>query len=299
MISVLIPVYNYRIQSLVENLCLQFENIECNWEILLSDDASNMKFRIQNSEFINTINNPQVKLFQQEINLGNAANRNYLITQASYVWLLFLDADVIPVNNDFISVYVKKMQSTKQEIISGNIIYSNKNTLAHLLRWKYGKEKEEIAFEIRKSNSILNLRGANFAIIKELACKINFPILKENYGFVDTRFFLQFEENQVFVIENPVYHLGIEENSVFMIKTKKAMVNALFLLNNNDELSLQISIISNYKKVRFFKGFLAKIYLRFHAYLEKNLESEKSYIFIFQIYKILYLSYLDVSENRH
>jgi len=298
MISVLIPVYNYKIQSLVLNLLHQFENINCKWEILLSDDASTIEFLTENFKFINKLDNLNVKLFQQKINLGNASNRNYLIEKASYDWLLFLDADVLPVHNNFISIFNDKLESTYKDIIAGNVIYDNKNPLPHLLRWKYGKKKEEIAFNERIKNTILNVRGANFAIRKSLALKLNFPVLKEKYGFVDTRFFLQFKKDRICIIENPVYHLGIEENKVFLQKTKKAISNALFLLNTNDKLAVQISLIANYKKIRFLKEILSKIYSIFRLSFEKKMFSDKPSVFIFQVYKILYISYLDVVENR-
>ncbi|WP_457619110.1 glycosyltransferase family 2 protein [Lutibacter sp.] len=297
MLSILIPVYNYGVQLLVENLLIQLESIDCRWEILLSDDASNEEWIKQNSKFVSKLNNSQIKLFQQEINVGNAANRNFLIAQASYDWLLFLDVDVIPVTFNFLSIYKKKMQSISQEIIAGNILYDNKNPLPHLLRWKYGKAREQILFKGGNKNIILNIRGANFAIKKELAVKKNFPILKEKYGFIDTRFFLQFTKSQIYFINNSVYHLGIEENKVFLEKTKKAIVNALFLLNQNEKLSKQIMLISIYKKIRIFKRILAKIYLRCHFSFEKNIMSKKPSILIFQAYKILYISYLDTFKN--
>lgn len=297
MISILIPVYNYNIQPLIENLLIQIEGIDYKWEILISEDASNEDLIRLNSEFVNKLNNSQIKLFQQEINIGNAANRNFLIEQVSYEWLLFLDADVLPVESNFITTYLKQMLSTSFEIITGNIVYDSKNPLPHLLRWKYGKEKEEVAFIDRKNNPILHCRAANFAIKRSLAQKINFPILKEKYGFVDTRFFLQFSETEICVIENPVYHLGIEENSIFIAKTKKAIVNALFLLNSQDKLSKKITLISTYHKVRVFRGILAKVYSKFHLYFEKKLVSKKPSIFIFQVYKLLYISYLDVTKS--
>jgi len=298
MISVLIPVYNYKIQSLVLNLLHQFENINCKWEILLSDDASNDELLTDNFKFINKLDNLNVKLFQQKINLGNASNRNYLIEKASYDWLLFLDADVLPVHHNFISVLKDKLDSTNKDIIAGNVVYDHKNPLPHLLRWKYGKNKEEIAFNERIKKTILNVRGANFAIRKSLALKLNFPVLKEKYGFVDTRFFLQFKKDRICIIENPVYHLGIEENKVFLQKTKKAISNALYLLNTNDKLAVQISLIANYKKIRFLKEILSKIYSVFRLSFEKKMCSDKPSVFIFQVYKILYISYLDVVENR-
>jgi len=297
MLSILIPVYNYGVQLLVENLLIQLESIDCRWEILLSDDASNEEWIKQNSKFVSKLNNSQIKLFQQEINVGNAANRNFLIAQASYDWLLFLDVDVIPVTFNFLSIYKKKMQSTNKEIIIGNIAYDENKPQPHLLRWKYGKEKEQVDFEEIKSKPILHARGANFAIKKTLAEKMNFPILKEKYGFVDTRFFLQFTKNQICVVNNSVYHLGIERNNIFLEKTKNAIVNALFLLNKNDKLAKQITLISTYRKIRIFKRILAKIYLKNYLFFERNMMSKKPSVFIFQIYKLLYISYLDVFEN--
>jgi len=298
MISVLIPVYNYNIQPLLRSLISQFETVNCDWEILLSDDASTKEVKTQNLNFIETLNSKQINLYQQKVNVGNAANRNFLITKATFDWLLFLDADVLPVNSNFISNFIKSMQSTSNKIIAGNIIYDTENPLPHLLRWKYGKAKEQKSLKERKNETILNCRGANFAIKKALVKKVNFPILQEKYGFVDTRFFLQFNENQIYVLENPVYHLGIEENSIFLNKTKKAIANALFLMNTDKELSTKISLVSKYKKVRTLKYFLSKVYLKLHEKIERNLESKKPSVFLFQIYKMLYLSYLDAFKNR-
>ncbi|MFK5959171.1 MAG: glycosyltransferase family 2 protein [Lutibacter sp.] len=297
MISVLIPVCNYNLQPLIKSLVAQFQQVNYDWEILVSDDASTKEFSIENSDFIHKINKQQIKLYQQEINVGNAANRNYLISKATFDWLLFLDADVLPVNANFIATYINIMQSASKEIIAGNIIYDAEKPLPHLLRWKYGKATEQKSLEVRKNKSILNCRGANFAIKKKVAGKAIFPILKEKYGFVDTRFFLQFKESQIYVLENPVYHLGIENNSVFLNKTKKAIANALFLMNTDKKLSLKILLVSKYMKIRIFKFILFRVYSKFHQNIEQNLLSKNPSILLFQLYKLLYLSYLDVSKK--
>lgn len=293
MISILIPVYNYNIKMLVENLLTQFKNIDCKWEILISDDASKDGIKRSNLDFINNLNLGSVKLFQQEKNIGNTSNRNILIDEASFNWLLFLDADVLPVSTNFLTNYIKYMRSTTQDIISGNIIYDCKNPLPHLLRWKYGVKKEQVSFNERQNNLVMHARGANFAIKRKLAQKNNFPILKEKYGFVDTRFFLQFSKDKFCVIENPVFHLGIETNEKFLQKVKKAVVNALFLLNSEDKLFKKITLISIYQKIRIFKFILSKTYLLFYKFFESKLLSKNPSILYLQVYKILYLSYLD------
>ena len=117
MISVLIPVYNYNVQPLVENLLLQFESINCKWELFLSDDVSDVHYKKSNTNYIDGLNLMNVKLFQQEINIGNAANRNFLIEKATNDWLLFLDVDVLAVKDDFLSKYINEMKSTNKDQI--------------------------------------------------------------------------------------------------------------------------------------------------------------------------------------
>lgn len=296
-LSILIPIYNYDIQLLIKSLLFQLKEIDFKWEILLSDDASNQDIKNKNKEFIESINKFNVKLFYQKKNIGNAGNRNYLINYAQYDWILFLDADVLPVNDNFIKKYITQIQNTDKEIIAGNIIYDQNNPLPHLLRWKYGKSKEEVGLFERQKHPIIHLRGANFAIKKKLILHNNFPILKEKYGFVDTRFFLQFHKNQVNVIENPVYHLGIESNEVFLKKTKSAIKNALFLMKTNDKLANKISLISGYKNIRISRYFLAMLFDKIKLILERKIVSEKPSVTAFQVYKVLYLSYLDIFKS--
>lgn len=296
--SILIPVFNYDVRALIENLLFQLKGIDCSYEIVLSDDNSNSYFRNTNNEYIKNLNNDRVKLIQQSSNIGNGVNRNCLIKNASYEWLLFLDADVFPVFSTFISVYIAEMRSTLKEIISGNIVYELHSESKHLLRWKYGVKKEQISFKERKKRSIISLRGANFAIKKDLAVKNNFLHLIEDYGFVDTRFFLQFKQYQVSVVENPVYHLGIESNEVYFEKMKKSIRNALFMFHENNEVVVaSISIISNYKKVRLLKNILGLLYEISNKKLKKNIVSSAPSIFVFQMYKLLYIAYLDSSKD--
>jgi hypothetical protein len=292
MISVLIPVHNYLIQHLVNGLYKQLQLLQIDWELLISDDASEEKFKKQNIEFISSLSSENIKFFSQKNNIGNAANRNFLGTNASHKWLLFLDADTLPVYQNFIQLYLNRMQTTEKSIISGNVIYKSDGNKS-LLRWKYGKKKEELTLKKRKKNPKLTARGANFAIKKDVFIHNKFYLLKEKYGFVDTRFFLQFNSNQFDLIENPVYHLGLESNKVYLEKIKNAVANALFLLKSNDEVSKEITLIGFYKKVRFCKRFFSFLFTILKGVLEKNLISDTPLIFNLQLFKLLYISKLD------
>jgi len=296
MISVLIPVHNYLIQSLVENLYQQLKELEIDWEILISDDASEENIKNQNFKFISNLSNGRIQFHSQKSNIGNAANRNFLGNTAKQDWLLFLDADTLPVHKNFIELYMRRISSSESPIISGNVVYRNDEN-SHLLRWKYGKEKEELTLIERSKKPKLTSRGANFVIKKEVFSRNQFHLLKEKYGFVDTRFFLQFHKKQFDLIENPVYHLGLESNDIYLEKIKNAVANALFLLNNNDIVSREIALVGFYKKVRFLKRILSFLFTIFEGFLKRNLISSNPSILTLQIFKLLYISKLDIVKN--
>ncbi len=52
-------------------------------------------------------------------NIGRSAIRNLLAKDANYDLLLFLDADVIPVKDDFISKYITAFTESTQLIFGG------------------------------------------------------------------------------------------------------------------------------------------------------------------------------------
>lgn len=296
MLSILIPVYNYDVRELVDSLILQLDRKEFDWEIRLSDDNSVTSYKASNQNFIDKLNSTQISIFNQELNIGNAANRNFLIAEAKFDWILFLDVDTKPVKDNFIDTYVSVMKHTSKDLISGNIVYDRNNPNPKLLRWKYGILKEEVDLAERMKNPILHLRGANFAIRKSVVIDSDFPMLKEKYGFVDTRFFLQFESSQVEVIENPVFHLGLESNLDYFNKVKLGIKNALELIDSDDEFSDNITIVRAYKKIRFSRLFLNFMYKKTNQKLKKNLLSENPKISFLQIYKLLYLARIDTIE---
>ncbi|RZJ53598.1 MAG: glycosyltransferase family 2 protein [Flavobacterium sp.] len=99
MLSILIPVYNYAVSSLVEIVYKQA--LECNipFEIICLDDAS--QFFLSENQKINQLKN--TTYFILDKNIGRSAIRNLLARKAVYENLLFLDADTIPVTGNFIS----------------------------------------------------------------------------------------------------------------------------------------------------------------------------------------------------
>lgn len=288
MLSILIPVYNYNVFSLVSELAAQCNLNGINYEILCQDDASNSSENVINQE-INSLSNGS--FFINEFNLGRGKNINSLAEKAKYDWLLILDCDTFPVHQNFISNYIEKISKSAEKIFFGGIAYEDKEPKKkQLLRWVYGQKRE--------TRSILT---SNLLIKKELFLKFPFDESITKYGYEDLAFFSILKSNGIGVskIENPTYHLNLETSALFLNKTKTALEN-LYSLYKEDKISKKDSkIIKFFEIVRTFKmaGFVSFLFLKSKNKLEVNLFSEKPSLLIFDLYKLGYFCVLNISRK--
>ena len=88
-LSILLPTYNCDCTALISELQRQCVAEGTNFEIIVADDASpDKRFIIKNR----TISNLDGVLYiEREQNVGRSAIRNYLVSQSSKEWILFID----------------------------------------------------------------------------------------------------------------------------------------------------------------------------------------------------------------
>lgn len=292
MLSILIPVYNYAVLTLVGELKKQCNTCGIKFEIICYDDASDL-FATENQQ-INQFEN--CSFFVLEKNVGRSAIRNLLVEKATYENLLLLDADVIPVHNQFISNYIDQINKNKK-VIFGGLFYENKKPVKELLlRWIYGREREALPLSERIKNPSDFALVSNLVIKKEILIRFPFDETLTKYGYEDLLFFSVLKSNAVEItqIENPVFHLNLETSSLFLSKTKMAIENLVFL-NAANKITLNESrIIASFEllkraKLLFVFSFIFK---KFESKIKQNLVSEQPSLFLFDIYKLGYYCFL-------
>ncbi|WP_343697294.1 glycosyltransferase family 2 protein [Flavobacterium sp.] len=286
MLSILIPVYNYNVLELVTELVKQCDLCGINFEILCQDDASNSKENIQNQE-INSFSN--CSFFANEINLGRGKNINSLARKAKYDWLLILDCDTFPSNNNFIQNYISAL-SESANIIFGGIIYEDKRpSNEKLLRWIYGKERETSA-----------LLSSNLLIKKDIFLQYPFDESITKYGYEDLVFFSVLKKNhfEIIRIQNPTFHLGLETSEQFLNKTKTALDNLVSLYNSNKINASESKIIKVFELLKKLKLIHLSnlLFKKNKTKIEQNLLSQKPSLFLFDIYKLGYFCFLHSSK---
>lgn len=279
MLSILIPVYNYNVLPLVNELVKQCNFNGIDFEILCQDDASNSPENILNQE-INLL--PNCSFFVNATNLGRGKNINSLSLKAIYDWLLILDCDTFPAQNDFVTKYIDAISNLKNNILFGGIIYENKKPESdQLLRWVYGNKRETVT-----------ILTSNLLIKKEVFLQYPFDQSITKYGYEDLLFFSVLKANhfEISQIDNPTFHLNLETSKAFLNKTKIALENLMFLYDLKKIRKEENKITTSFEFLRKLKltQFSAFLFRKNQTRIERNLFSKKPSLFLFDLYKLGY-----------
>lgn len=289
MLSILIPTYNWDVTPLVDLLHQELKETTIPFEIIVLDDASVSDKQAKNKE-INTLTNCSFSILPN--NIGRSAIRNLLASKAQYNWLLFLDADTLPTNKNFIQCYLNEILDKRQVIVGGVAYKDNGNSKK--IRWKLGKKVEEKTADYRRQNPYKYFFTGNFLIKKSVFKTIRFDESLKKYGYEDLVFAkaLHTKNIPVFHIDNTVFHLGIDDNEKFIAKTKEALNNLSVLFETGKVTFTDTRIFSLYKKIRF-SGIL-KLLGWFKKYLEKKAIKQSS-LLCYNLLRLVYLN--DILKN--
>jgi glycosyltransferase involved in cell wall biosynthesis len=289
MLSVLIPTYNYNAFPLVAEIHRQLIISGIGFEIICIDDASG-QFLSEN-EKINSLSNSRFEVLQT--NIGRSKMRNLLARKAQYNWMLFLDVDVMPESEMFISNYIPFMND-KAKAVNGGIRYQHeKPEQQKLFRWTYGTEREALSYNIREEKPYLRFLTLNFMIHKSIFEKVSFNESIPNLRHEDTLFSYDLMQQKISIIhiDNPIIHLGLDPFEKAIKKEDESLVALLYLLDRQllDKNYLQISkVLFNLKKWKL-APIIAFSHKMTRTIFLKQLAGKNPSMFIFDLYRLGYL----------
>ncbi|MFA5818172.1 MAG: glycosyltransferase family A protein [Bacteroidales bacterium] len=304
-ISLLIPVYDYDIVALVHSMKSALGKVPEFCEILIGDDGSSAEFR----EKYRSLKGDGVKVISSEKNIGRAAIRNRLALKAKGDFLLFIDADVMLPGTA--EAYILKWLPflTVSSVLCGGTLYhdSAPGDPDKLLRWKYGKSKEQLKAAERNKHPHASFSTFNVLIDKSVFSKIRFNEELKQYGHEDTLMGYQLKKAgiDIFHIDNGLMHEGLESNKEFLNKTKLGIENLskLFdIVTDKKAFSETVRILRVYNRLRFLKltRILAGIFIRYRDRMEIRLDSSNISLRLFGFYKIcMFCTYREIHRRRN
>lgn len=286
-LSICIPIYNQNVAPLVNELRVQTMRADCQFEILLMDDAST-RFKETNRRLQEL---EGVRYIALEKNVGRSAIRNKLADEAMYDYLLFMDCDVYPDHSDFIENYLK-MEG--HDVVVGGYKYADQPiSEAYQLRWLYGKKREERSVSSRNRRPNDSFSTFNFLIKKAIFTQVRFDESLQGYGHEDTFFGISLKEAGVKVthIDNPLLHMGYDNSLVYLEKSCHSVQNLWIIYSKVKD---KAALVDSVKLLRYYKAlercglvaFSAKLFAYAEKFCQYNLLGRSPSLFLFDLYKL-------------
>lgn len=269
MISICIPVYNFDMTRLVNDLHKQAGMLDAEIDILLLDDASSPAYKETNRKLANL---NRVRYKELETNVGRSKIRNLLSKKARHPFLLFMDCDSQVPDKHYLERYLQQLDPGREAIIYGGRTYAPEPDRAeNRLHWLFGSKREVKTAETRKKHPYQSFMSNNFLIPKTILSENPFNEQLSGYGHEDTLMGYELKKKQLPIIhiDNPLMHIGLETAEEFLHKNEEGLQNLLKISDflNNDEVF--IKMVKVMRSCRVLKRF----YLR------------KPFIFVFNLFE--------------
>ncbi len=284
-LSVLIPVYNWDCSSLLTELHSQGLRLGLPFEIIVADDCSDCEYG--NSTTAGSLEHCRyIRLGQ---NLGRSAIRNYLANESRYEKLLFIDCDMQVRTDTFLYSYIQASREAK--VVCGGICTPLLMPHGCELRYTYESSADRRrSARIRSRQPYQRFTTASFLIDRKEFMRIRFNESIDGYGYEDVCFGHELETRgtEILHIDNPLVHMGLDENAVFLDKTLQAIRNAYI---HAPGLGHSSRIVSCYRKVcKLHATWVFRLIWRWgRKSMEKNLLGKKPNLRVFALYKLCYL----------
>lgn len=212
LISVLVPFYQYDCSALVTRLCALALAEPSSLELVLADDGS------PDGRFADAM----VPVFEQAAvpstllrfarNQGRAVIRNLLAQAARGSYLLYLDADMMPDEDDYLARYIALARGGQADIVYGgrSAKFCDRLDPAVQLHRHFTARNETIPAEVRSQASAYHFYSCNFIARREVLAAIPLDEQFVGWGWEDMEWAARASERFTLLhIDNPASHLGL------------------------------------------------------------------------------------------
>lgn len=289
MLSILIPTYNYTVIELVQNIHQQCLACSISFEIICLDDYSANHFQHENEQIKEL---SYCYYYKNESNFGRTKSRQILAEKAKFDWILFLDSDVLPENEKFIEKYITHLNNSNSVVFGGYKYEKRQPESSKILRYKYGREREEKSAEFRSKKPYQYVFSGNMLIQKKLFFELNYVENDKFYG-MDIYFAYQLFSRKIAVhhIDNAIFHLGLERNEVFFEKALQSVISRKRFLVDKVDIEQLNPLLAYYKKIKKYRlMFISKLFFRISKqFLKRNILSKNPNLFYFDLYRLGYI----------
>lgn len=285
-LSVLIPTYNHVCVTLVRDLVTLLRKTAISYEVIVADDGSTDTTTVSENKAIDDL--PDCRYIVRTENAGRAAIRNFLVQQARYAYVLFIDSDMTILSSQFIERY---LESDCDTVIDGGVaIHGDGESLKGNLRYLYEKAEETShTAQERQKTPYQHLHTANLLVRRDLMCRHPFDERFRKYGYEDVLLGKTFRQQHIGIehIDNPLGFCTFESNRDFVAKTEEGLRTLCQFRNDLHGYSRLLTFVGNIHIPAVL--WLIRLWHRlFGAWERRILCSRHPSLTVFKLYRLGY-----------
>ena len=231
-LSICIPVFNFDVNELINDLHNQITFYHIDAEIILIDDASKKEFKEINRNLVARAN----QFIFLEKNIGRSKIRNLFLKYAQSDYLLFLDCDGKVIRDNFLKSYCDLITQKKPDVVFGGRKVSGvKPDAMYGLRWRFARERENLSLKERLRTPYLDFQTNNFIVRRSILERIPFNEGITQYGYEDLVFSKDLYDHHIKIdhIDNPIFNNDVESNVIFLSKADQSAKSLAQLIKND------------------------------------------------------------------
>ena len=284
-LSILIPVYNFDVTVLVRDIISQAEQFDYPWQLIVFEDGSEDKNADQNRSVLK--HEKCIHLIERK-NSGRHQARITLANEASYNYLLYLDADSGIIRNDYISKYVDILPV--EGIVYGGRRYPQTCGLLpdYHLHCEYGHQREALEVGNRKRRPYLSFQTNNFLVPKaHMLLTSSFEEISL-YGHEDTLMGVFWKKYSISIshIDNPVLHNYLHTHKEFLDKQIESIKSLINISEKHGNLDVRLAVVGDRIKKWGLKSIVLSGLNLFEKRFRKNLKKNPEKLFALDALKL-------------
>ncbi len=233
-LSICIPFFKFPVGNLVRELVKQITPTRRAVELILADDASDDPEQIEELKQLSASKKFPIKIAAFASNQGRSNIRRYLTDASTGVYILFLDCDMYPDSDDFVTRYFDLAIEGTYDVVVGGRSYEQVRVVPRScdLYVYHSGRTECVALDQRVKSPLQYVFTNNMMIRRSLMNKVPFDSGYIGWGYEDTDLAINAERNGATIlhIDNSASHLGLIDDDTLINKYRTSTANFVRLV---------------------------------------------------------------------
>ena len=254
-LSVLIPFYNDDPSVLLHQLAKQAER-DPDVEIIIYDDGSSNTAPNENIRHIAAHVPARIKILTNSENNGRSYARNVMTSFAKGDWVLFLDADMLPISDTFIKNYLSEICADHMDVMFGGFevppTSTSKDTELHRI---LSQSSDCLSVHERRKAGPQYVCSSNLCVRKKILGAEPFDNEFSGWGWEDSEWAARIAKSyRLMHIDNPALHLGLETSQTLLDRFKNSGKNYSRFVEKHPDIAPSLKLYRTSKKIGKLPG---------------------------------------------